>query len=104
MSSNRTRCWSWPLFCFHVLLFYPPHQLISLHQSQNINLNTPPLPILDIEMNFEEAAAKAKTLPESVTNEEKLSLYGLYKQATVGDVEGTQPWVVQVGMFFFFFT
>nr|CAD1830996.1 unnamed protein product [Ananas comosus var. bracteatus] len=35
---------------------------------------------------FEEHAEKAKTLPENTTNENKLILYGLYKQATVGAV------------------
>ena len=35
---------------------------------------------------FEEHAEKAKTLPETTTNESKLILYGLYKQATVGAV------------------
>ncbi|KAK6129909.1 hypothetical protein DH2020_036303 [Rehmannia glutinosa] len=35
---------------------------------------------------FEEHAEKAKTLPESTSNENKLILYGLYKQATVGNV------------------
>lgn len=36
---------------------------------------------------FEEHAEKAKTLPESTTNENKLKLYGLFKQATVGPVD-----------------
>eukprot|EP00729_Bicosta_minor_P010406 gene10406-5070_t len=26
----------------------------------------------------------------------KLNMYGLYKQINVGDVEGSQPWAVQV--------
>jgi acyl-CoA-binding protein len=34
----------------------------------------------------EEYAEKAKTLPDTTTDENKLILYGLYKQATVGDV------------------
>ena len=29
-------------------------------------------------------------------NDVKLKYYSLYKQATVGDVQGTQPWAVQV--------
>lgn len=45
---------------------------------------------------FEAAAAKAKTLPSTIDDATKLKLYGLYKQATTGDVEGTQPWAVQV--------
>lgn len=117
-SSIATWCWPWPLFCPHVLKIITPcspfliqyphtnpsHPTNSNNPTQSIpkhSYSYPSLLILDIEMNFEEAAAKAKTLPDSVTNEEKLSLYGLYKQATVGDVEGTQPWAVQVGMFFF---
>ena len=39
-----------------------------------------------LQEEFEEHAEKAKTLPESTTNENKLILYGLYKQATVGNV------------------
>ena len=30
------------------------------------------------------------------SNEEKLKFYSLFKQATVGDVQGDQPWAVQV--------
>lgn len=30
-----------------------------------------------------------------VTNDEKLRCYGLFKQVTVGEVEGTQPFKVQ---------
>ncbi|KAK4786636.1 hypothetical protein SAY86_010469 [Trapa natans] len=39
---------------------------------------------------FEECAEKSKTLPDSTTNENKLILYGLYKQATVGPVNTSQ--------------
>ncbi|KAI5005903.1 hypothetical protein ZWY2020_033146 [Hordeum vulgare] len=35
---------------------------------------------------FEEYAEKAKTLPDTTTNESKLCLYSLYKQATVSPV------------------
>ncbi|CAL5045356.1 unnamed protein product [Urochloa decumbens] len=41
---------------------------------------------MGLQEEFEEYAEKAKTLPDSTTNENKLILYGLYKQATVGDV------------------
>mmetsp|Transcript_8602 Transcript_8602/g.24263 ORF Transcript_8602/g.24263 Transcript_8602/m.24263 type:complete len:100 (-) Transcript_8602:59-358(-) len=30
------------------------------------------------------------------TNQEKLDVYALFKQATVGDVQGSQPWAVQL--------
>ncbi|KVH95095.1 Acyl-CoA-binding protein, ACBP, partial [Cynara cardunculus var. scolymus] len=41
---------------------------------------------MGLKEDFEEHAEKAKTLPESTTNENKLILYGLFKQATVGPV------------------
>jgi Acyl CoA binding protein len=40
--------------------------------------------IMGLKEDFELAAEAAKTLPESVSNEDKLKLYGLFKQATVG--------------------
>ncbi|KAJ9455758.1 Acyl-CoA-binding protein [Diplonema papillatum] len=46
---------------------------------------------------FEKASYLVKHAPaKESTNEEKLKVYGLFKQATVGDVEGSQPWAVQV--------
>ena len=47
-------------------------------------------------MDFETAVKTLKTLASSPTNDEKLTLYGLYKQATVGDNTTAQP-----GMFDF---
>ncbi|KAD3641575.1 hypothetical protein E3N88_30799 [Mikania micrantha] len=44
----------------------------------------------DLE-DFEEYATKAKTLPDTTTNENLLVLYGLYKQATVGPVNTDRP-------------
>ncbi|PON94668.1 Membrane-associated diazepam binding inhibitor [Trema orientale] len=44
-----------------------------------------------MQEEFEEYAAKAKTLPQTTTNESLLSLYGLYKQATVGPVNTDRP-------------
>lgn len=44
-----------------------------------------------MEEDFEEHAEKAKTLPSSTTNANKLILYGLYKQATVGPVNTERP-------------
>ena len=40
---------------------------------------------------FEKAAADVKNLTERPTNEELLELYGLYKQATVGDCNTERP-------------
>ncbi|GMH09148.1 hypothetical protein Nepgr_010988 [Nepenthes gracilis] len=44
-----------------------------------------------LKEEFEQYAEKAKTLPENTTNENKLILYGLYKQGTVGDVNTSRP-------------
>jgi diazepam-binding inhibitor (GABA receptor modulating acyl-CoA-binding protein) len=45
---------------------------------------------------FLEAVANAPRLNGSPSNEEKGTLYGLYKQATVGDVNTTQPYFYEV--------
>lgn len=48
-----------------------------------------------LQDEFQQATARAKTLPEQ-PNEVLLQLYGLFKQATLGDVSGDEP-----GMFDF---
>eukprot|EP00516_Mucochytrium_quahogii_P011496 CAMPEP_0203788494 /NCGR_PEP_ID=MMETSP0100_2-20121128/2880_1 /ASSEMBLY_ACC=CAM_ASM_000210 /TAXON_ID=96639 /ORGANISM=" , Strain NY0313808BC1" /LENGTH=97 /DNA_ID=CAMNT_0050691247 /DNA_START=772 /DNA_END=1065 /DNA_ORIENTATION=+ len=55
----------------------------------------------DLQKQFEAAAERVKTTkrPEGApapTNDMKLKLYSLFKQATAGDVTGSQPWKVQV--------
>ncbi len=45
--------------------------------------------------DFQQATARAKTLPEQ-SNDVLLQIYGLFKQATSGDVSGDEP-----GMFDF---
>jgi diazepam-binding inhibitor (GABA receptor modulating acyl-CoA-binding protein) len=45
---------------------------------------------------FEKAAAEVKVLPTRPSDDELLVLYGLYKQATVGDNNTEQPWMVQL--------
>lgn len=40
---------------------------------------------------FEKAAAEVKNLKSKPADEEMLNLYGLYKQATVGDVNTDRP-------------
>ncbi|CAM0912370.1 unnamed protein product [Alopecurus aequalis] len=46
---------------------------------------------MGLQEEFEEYAEKAKTLPDTTTNEDKLCLYGLFKQATVGPVNTARP-------------
>jgi acyl-CoA-binding protein len=41
--------------------------------------------------DFEASQAKVKTLASTPSNEYLLELYALYKQATVGDVDGKRP-------------
>ena len=45
---------------------------------------------MDLKEQFEATIEKAKSL-SSQSNETLLELYSLYKQATVGDVEGDRP-------------
>ena len=45
---------------------------------------------MDLKEQFEASIEKAKGLPYQ-SNETLLELYSLYKQATVGDVEGDRP-------------
>lgn len=45
---------------------------------------------MDLQKEFESAVANSKNLP-SQSNENLLALYGLYKQATEGDVTGDKP-------------
>lgn len=47
---------------------------------------------MGVAEDFELAAAAAKDLPESISNEDKLALYGLYKQSTAADIStGASP-------------
>ncbi len=45
----------------------------------------------DLNQTFEEAATNVKKLTVSPTKEELLDLYGLYKQATVGNNNTAKP-------------
>ena len=47
-------------------------------------------------MDFETAAQKVKTLNTRPDDYTLGRLYGLYKQATVGDCNIPQPWAVQL--------
>ena len=45
----------------------------------------------DLDARFTAAAEASKTLPKRPDNDTLLQMYSLYKQATVGDVEGKRP-------------
>jgi len=45
----------------------------------------------DLEANFKQAAEDVKALTKSPTNEEKLQVYSLFKQGTIGDCNTERP-------------
>lgn len=46
---------------------------------------------MTLQGQFEQAVSESKSLPEKPSNNILLNIYGLYKQATKGDVEGEKP-------------
>ncbi len=46
---------------------------------------------MSLQSEFEAAVADSKVLPERPDSLTLLKIYGLFKQATAGDVEGTRP-------------
>lgn len=46
---------------------------------------------MDIKSRFLDAVTRSKELPEKPSNNDLLTLYGLYKQANEGDVSGDRP-------------
>eukprot|EP01132_Coremiostelium_polycephalum_P004949 gene4949-6166_t len=75
-----------------------PTDLEPLHQLPNITTLYCHIDSIQqyLQHEFEAAAKQAKDFTKKPSNEELLELYALYKQATAGDVQGTQPWAVQV--------
>jgi acyl-CoA-binding protein len=45
----------------------------------------------NLDQQFEQAVNQAQTLPRRPSNAVLLEMYGLYKQATEGDVQGSRP-------------
>jgi acyl-CoA-binding protein len=51
----------------------------------------------DLQTRFQKAAFLIRNgPPRDASNEQKLNFYAYFKQATEGDVKGTQPWAVQL--------
>ena len=46
---------------------------------------------MTLDEEFAAAQAKVQTLPQRPANDTLLELYGLYKQGSVGDVQGSRP-------------
>eukprot|EP00178_Gracilaria_changii_P004652 TRINITY_DN17565_c0_g1_i1.p1 TRINITY_DN17565_c0_g1~~TRINITY_DN17565_c0_g1_i1.p1 ORF type:complete len:100 (+),score=25.25 TRINITY_DN17565_c0_g1_i1:32-331(+) len=53
---------------------------------------------MSLETRFKKAAWLIANGPpqEDVSNDQKLKVYGLYKQATAGDNNTSQPWAIQL--------
>ncbi len=49
-----------------------------------------------LQLDFERAASEVHYLCAKPTNKELLSLYGLYKQAMVGNNDTEAPWYINV--------
>lgn len=45
----------------------------------------------DVKAQFEQAAQDVQKLPKKPDDKTLLSLYAFYKQATIGDVQGSRP-------------
>lgn len=50
----------------------------------------------DLDAEFSKAQDDLKTLTERPSNEDLLQIYGLFKQATTGDVDGKRPGMLDV--------
>lgn len=46
---------------------------------------------MELKEAFEQAVSKSRTLEQKPSNDMLLKMYGLYKQATDGDVKGERP-------------
>jgi acyl-CoA-binding protein len=61
-----------------------------------IVLSSPQGADMSSQADFEEAQRRVKTLTRAPATSELLELYALYKQASVGDVEGKRPGMLDV--------
>jgi diazepam-binding inhibitor (GABA receptor modulating acyl-CoA-binding protein) len=70
------------------------------NEKQEYTLNIMPTKKTELEENFEVAVQAIKDSDPNAknqpTDEEKLQLYGLYKQVILGDCNIPQPWALQV--------
>ncbi len=46
---------------------------------------------MELKEAFDQAVSKSRTLEEKPSNEILLKMYGLFKQATEGDIQGERP-------------
>ena len=46
---------------------------------------------MELQQEFDQTVEKAQSLPQKPTSEELLKMYGLFKQATVGDNNEDKP-------------
>ena len=50
----------------------------------------------ELQSKFDKVSKLVLTLKTEPSTAEKLILYGLYKQVTVGDINISKPWAIQV--------
>eukprot|EP00343_Euplotes_focardii_P007392 CAMPEP_0205822606 /NCGR_PEP_ID=MMETSP0206-20130828/13256_1 /ASSEMBLY_ACC=CAM_ASM_000279 /TAXON_ID=36767 /ORGANISM="Euplotes focardii, Strain TN1" /LENGTH=84 /DNA_ID=CAMNT_0053119023 /DNA_START=26 /DNA_END=280 /DNA_ORIENTATION=- len=53
---------------------------------------------MSLDERFQKAVDYVRNSPAdpNASNDDKLKIYALFKQASVGDVQGSQPWAVQL--------
>jgi len=51
---------------------------------------------MSLQQRFEEHAQLVRSFTKKPSDEEMKEIYGLYKQATIGDNNTSQPWSVQI--------
>jgi acyl-CoA-binding protein len=51
---------------------------------------------MSVRVRFDAAVAAVNSLPQTPPNDKLLELYGLYKQGTVGDVQGKRPGILDM--------
>ncbi|WP_019141613.1 acyl-CoA-binding protein [Noviherbaspirillum massiliense] len=51
---------------------------------------------MSLQAQFEQAQADSKNLPERPDNMTLLKIYALFKQASVGDAEGSRPGITDM--------
>merc|ERR1711990_379645 len=71
----------------------PEHPLVTFVWQTIVYrfISTKPREVMGLEEEFNAAAEEAKALPSDISNEDKLELYSLFKQANVGDVNTSRP-------------
>lgn len=74
--------------CAHRIPLHVEFKFLTIHYSGD-NMST-------TDQKFEEAKKEIKTITTNPSVDDRLGLYGLFKQATLGDAKGSRPWVTNM--------